>query len=162
MGHCGNGRSTLGLLPNHMVSCCDNGFVDLLSEYKKNVLTNSNHMHDVTIEKGLFTNQRNSLIFDYDSKAFRDYEEQLEAFYDPQDTSKLTNIASLIMLLANNGQVDEKYKDNVQAIQGAYFILNSTSYCVRDNLGVTGSIYMYPLGLLRLLLNGAREYIEEE
>lgn len=162
MGHCGNGRSTLGLLPNDMVSCCHNGFVDLLSEYKKNVLTNSDHMDDVTIEKGLFTNQRNSLIFKYDSKEFADYENQLEVFYNPQDTSKLTNIASLILLLANNGQIDEKYKDNVEAIQGAYFILNSTSYCVRDNLGVTGSIYMYPLGLLRLLLNGAREYIEME
>lgn len=162
MGHCGNGRSTLGLLPNNKVSCCHNGFVDLLSDYKKMVMSDSNHMGDVTIEKGLFTNQRNSLIFDADSEEFEMYEKQLEAFHDPKDTSKLTNIASLILLMANIGQIDAKYKDKEEAIHGAYFLIMATSYCVRDNLGTTGSIYMYPLGLIKLLLNGAREYIEEE
>ena len=162
MGHCGNGRSTLGLLPQNKVSCCHNGFVDLISDYKKFVLTkDSEHMDDVTIEKGLFTNQRNSLIFDADSEEFEMYEKQLEVFYNPNDTSKLTNICSLILLLANAGQIDEKYKDKVEAVHGAYFLLTCTSYCVRDNLGTTGSIYMYPLGLIKLLLNGAREYIEQ-
>ena len=163
MGHCGNGRSTLGLLPNNMVSCCHNGFVDLISDYKKFVLSNdSEHMDNVTIEKGLFTNQRNSLIFNADSKEFEMYEQQLECFYDPKDTSKITNIASLILLLANINQIDDKYKDKEEAIHAAYFLLNATSYCVRDNLGTTGSIYLYPIGLIKLLLNGAREYIEQE
>lgn len=160
-GHCGNGRSALGLLPNNTVSCCHNGFVDLLADYKKFVLNSSEHMDDVTIEKGLFMNQRNSLIFDADSKEFEDYEAQLEAFYDRKDTAKLTNIASLILLLANAGQIDEKYKDKKEAVHGAYFLMGTTSYCVRDNLGTTGSIYMYPMGLIKLLLNGAREYIEQ-
>lgn len=162
MGHCGNGKSTLGLLPNNKVSCCHNGFVDLISDYKKFVLTNdSDHMGDVTIEKGLFTNQRNSLIFDANSEEFEMYEKQLECFYNPDDTAKVTNIVSLILLMANIGQIDAKYKDKEEAIHGAYFLLTATSYCVRDNLGTTGSIYMYPLGLIKLLLNGAREYIEQ-
>jgi hypothetical protein len=163
MGHCGNGKSTLGLLPNNMVSCCHNGFVDLISDYKKFVLTkDSEHMDDVTIEKGLFTNQRNSLIFEADSPEFEMYQKQVEAFYDPRDTSKLTNICSLILLLAEAGQIEAKYKNKTEALHGAYFLMTCTSYCVRDNLGTTGSIYMYPLGLIKLLLNGAREYIEED
>lgn len=161
MGHCGNGRVTIGLLPEHKISCCHNGFVDLISDYKKYVTSQeSQHMGDVTIEKGLFTNQRNSLIFDADSKEFENYELQLEAFYNQNDSAKLTNIASLILLLANTNQIDAKYQDKTEALHGAYFILNATSYCVRDNLGTTGSIYMYPMGLIKLLLNGAREYIE--
>lgn len=161
-GHCGNGRSTIGLLPENKISCCHNGFVDLISDYKKYVLSaESQHMEDVTIEKGLFTNQSNSLIFDAGSKEFENYEMQLEAFYNPKDTAKLTNIASLILLLANAGQIDEKYKNKEEAVHATYFLLSATSYCVRDNLGTTGSIYMYPMGLIKLLLNGAREYIED-
>lgn len=160
-GHCGNGRSSIGLLPENKISCCHNGFVDLISDYKKFVLSKeSQHMGDVTIEKELFTNQKNSLIFDADSEAFSNYEKQLEAFYDNNDTAKLTNIASLILLLADAGQIDEKYKNKAEAVHGAYFLMAVTSYCVRDNLGTTGSIYMYPVGLIKLLLNGAREYIE--
>lgn len=163
MGHCGNGKMTLGLLPNNMVSCCHNGFVDLISDYKKHVLSNnSEHMDTVTIEKGLFTNQRNSLIFDADSQEFANYEAQLEVFYNSKDTAKLTNIASLILLLANVDQIDAKYKDKREAIQAAQFLMCTTSYCVRDNLGTTGSLYMYPVGLIKLLLNGAREYIEQK
>ena len=162
MGHCGNGKSTLGLLPQNKVSCCHNGFVDLISDYKKFVLSNdSEHMDDVTIEKGLFTNQRNSLIFDADSEEFEMYEKQLETFYDAKDPSKIANIASLIMLLAESEQIDTKYIDKTEALHAAYFLLMATSYCVRDNLGTTGSIYMFPLGLIKLLLNGAREYIEQ-
>lgn len=158
-GHCGNGRTVVGLLPNRMVSCCHNGFVDLISDYKKNVLHNSNHMDTVTIEKSLFKNERNTLIFEQHSKGFLDYQKHLETFYQ-NDTTKVTNVASLIKLLADYGQIDKKYQDKKEAIQGAYFILSSTSYCVRDNLGTTGSIYMYPIGIIKLLLNGAREYIE--
>ena len=70
-GHCGNGRATIGLLPDDMISCCHNGFVDMLSEYKKNVMArNSTHMDNVTIEKGIFDNQHNSLIFKKDSREF--------------------------------------------------------------------------------------------
>ena len=161
MGHCGNGKFAIGLLPNKMVSCCHNGFVDLIADYKKNVLNKSEHMDSVTIEKSLFKNERNTLIFKQGSKELENYEKQLEVFYQ-KDTTKMTNIASLIMLLGSYGQIDKKYANKEEAIRGAMFIMGATSYCVRDNLGTTGSIYMYPLGLIRLLLNGAREYIEQQ
>lgn len=160
MGHCGNGRTSLGLLPNHMVSCCHNGFVDLLAEYKKNVIKNdSTHMDSVTLEKSLFKGDRNTLIFHKDSKEFQLYQEKLNEFYDPKNTFKIANIASMIKLLALNGQIDSVYSSNEKAIEAAQFLLQTTSYCVRDNLGVTGSIYLYPLGLLKLMFNGAREEI---
>lgn len=161
-GHCGNGRGSVGLLPDNMVSCCHNGFVDMLSEYKKNVIAgNSTHMDNVTIEKGIFNNQRNSLIFKKDSKEFELYQQKLEEFYNQDNTMKITNVASMILLLARNGQIDAKYCSKEEAVKGAIFVLSSTAYCVRDNLSVTGSIYMYPVGLIKILLNGAREYIEQ-
>lgn len=160
-GHCGNGRAIIGLLPENIVSCCHNGFVDSLAEYKQNILANnSTHMDNVVIEKGIFVSKNNKLIFDKDSEEFQLYQLKLEEFYNQQSTVKLTNVASLILLLARSGQIDSRYCNREEAIRGAKFIIFSTAYCVRDNLGVTGSIYMYPLGLIKLLLNGAREYIE--
>lgn len=162
MGQCGNGYSQLGLLPDRMVSCCHNGFVDLLAEYKQHIYdNNSSHMDDVVIEKGLFKNSNNKMIYAYDDISFKKYEERLTTFYKKNDTAKIANIASLIKLLAYNKQIDYKYHTSEEAIKAAYFVLNRTAYCVRDNLGVTNSIYMYPVGLLKLLLNGAEEYLRQ-
>ena len=68
-------------------------------------------------------------------------------------------MVSSILFLANTDQIDEKYKDKDQALEAAYFLLRASAYCVRDNL-TTGSIFMYPPGLMKLLLNGAKEIIE--
>ena len=161
-GHCGNGRESIGLLPDKMVSCCHNGFVDLISDYKKNIMNNDSiHMNEVTIDKQLFQNQHNSLTFDFYSKEFEMYERQLETFYCPQDASKVVNLVSSIMFLAMTDQIDKKYLDKEAALDAAYFILRATSFCVRDNL-TTGSIFITPPGLLKLLLNGAKEIIEGE
>lgn len=159
--YCGNGSRSLGLLPNRKISCCHNGFVDLISDYKKQVLEDSTHMDTVVIEKELFKGKQNKLIFDVDSKDFSNHQKKIEEFlknYD--DNVKIANMASLIRILGLHGQIDKKYANTKTAIEGAKFLAASTSYCLRDNLGVTGSIYLYPCGLIKLLLNGAREYIE--
>ena len=161
-GHCGNGRESLGLLPNRMVSCCHNGFVDMISDYKRNIMNNnSNHLSEATIDTQLFKNQHNSLTFAYDSKEFQQYQNQLETFYCPADASKVANMVSNIMFLAVTDQIDPKYQNKDEAIEAAYFILRCSAYCVRDNL-TTGSIFMHPPGLLKLLLNGAKDIIEQE
>jgi hypothetical protein len=162
IGHCGNGRRSIGLLPNNMVSCCHNGFVDLIGEYKENVAKkNSEHMDEVTVEKGIFDTPNNSMIFTIDSPEFKAYENKLDIFYRQDNTCKITNLASLVLLLADAGQIDEQYKTKEKAIEASIFILKHTAFCIRDNLGVTGSIYLYPFGLIKLLLNGAKEYIEK-
>lgn len=38
-------------------------------------------------------------------------------------------------------------------------MLNSTSTCMRDNVNVTGSITLTPIGFPKLLFNGAYEYL---
>ena len=70
-------------------------------------------------------------------------------------------MAGLIRTLAMANQIDRKYTDINEATKAAFWIKYSTSYCVRDNVGSTGSIIMPAVGLFKLLLNGAREYIED-
>ena len=65
-----------------------------------------------------------------------------------------------IQLLAAAGQIYAQYKKINKAIEGALFILSHTSYCVRDNLNTSGTKTITPPNLIKLLLNGAKEYIE--
>ena len=69
-------------------------------------------------------------------------------------------MANLIQLYARAGQIEEKYLDYEEAKRGAHFIFQSTSSCIRDNLGVTGSRYLTQVGFIKLFLNGAKEWIE--
>ena len=39
-------------------------------------------------------------------------------------------------------------------------IFNHTAYCLKSNYNVTGSITLVPFGEIRLLCNGALDYLE--
>lgn len=157
---CGTGRLTVGLLPNNMISTCHNGFVDLISDYKIECIKNlgtTNTSLDFT-----FFAQYKKPRMTLTVEDFQEYEKQIEYFYYDNTSTRLVNMASLINLLAKAGQIDEKYKDRKEALMGARFIQETTSYCIRDNINSTGSNSLIPVGLPKLLLNGAREYIENE
>lgn len=155
-GTCGTGRSVVGLLPNNMLSMCHNGFVDLISDYKnfasKNVTTSLDYSFFDKTPKTKMT-----LTVD----EFEQYEKQMEYYYMPNTYTRLANIALTINTLAHAGQVDEKYKDRKEALKGACFLQYATAYCIRDNFNSTGCVSLVPVGLIKLLLNGAREYCED-
>lgn len=155
-GACGSGKSVVGLLPFDYISCCHNGFVNLISDYKKE---SENHT-DRTLDLRLFMNQSNYMI--RTKEQFLQYEKNVAFAYDDFSSAKLGNIASMITLLAKNGQVSQKYIDTREALNGALYIQAATAYCFRDNVAVTGSAALFPTGLLKLLLNGAREIIEND
>lgn len=159
-GNCGTGRIVVGLLPNDMISCCHNGFTELLTDYKKYCMENLDNS-DRTIDFNLFDSRtvENAMVFPYKNLGL--YERQSELFCVDRECFQLVNIVSEIQLLARNRQIDSKYTEPKEAIAAANFILARTAYCIRDNLGTTGSKTIIPPGLLKLLLNGAREYIEE-
>lgn len=158
-GTCGTGKHVVGLLPNHMISACHNGFCDLITDYKKEC---EKHLGEDTVLDFRFFSSNNKSRMTMDIEGLSTYEQQIEYFYYPNTSTRIANIASLINLLARVNQVDEKYKDRKEALVAAYFIQESTSYCIRDNINTTGCTSLYPVGLLKLLLNGAREYIENE
>ena len=68
----------------------------------------------------------------------------------------------MITALAMAGQVDEAFLDETNALKGAIFIQAHTSYCIKDNYNKTGSYTMTPVGIYKLLLNGAMRYIQHE
>ena len=153
-GACGSGLSMVGLLPYDYVSCCHSGFVNLISDYKLHCIEKK----DTALDFRLFMDKSNYLI--KHKNEYSQYEKNVSFAYNDNSKVKLGNIAAIISLLAKNGQIDKKYIDTREALKGALFMQASTAYCFRDTTGVTGSAALYPVGIVRLLLNGAREVIE--
>lgn len=156
-GVCGTGKMVVGLLPNRMISACHNGFVDLISDYKKECMK---HLGENTVLDTKFFEDNKSTRMTMTQDGLSKYELQIENFYINGTKARIVNSASLINMLARTHQIDIKYIDRKEALNAAYFIQESTSYCIRDNINTTGCMSLPPVGLYKLLLNGAREYIE--
>ena len=84
----------------------------------------------------------------------------MSLYNDNEAKARVGVIASQIVGLALAGQVDKRFLYSENAVKGAIFIQNHTSYCIKDNYTQTGSYLTVPTGLLKLLLNGAMDYIQ--
>lgn len=156
---CGTGDCILGLLPNNYISGCHNGFVELLGEYKKIAAEKGDTNPELTKEFWDYSAKHNLMLFT--KEEYATYEHQVACFYHKDSCFQISEFAAIIKEMAELNQIDSKYKDPGEAVKGAHFIQNTTSSCLRDNLNVTGSKYLQPLGFIRLFLNGAREEIED-
>ena len=154
---CGTGCSTLGLLPNNMVSTCHNGFVDLISEYKNNAMEKKENR---SLDFSFFNSKdfNNSVAFSVED--YEKYYEQLCNCYNQQAKFPVIEFASQIQIYAKVGQIDAQYDDLNKSIEAAHFIIQVTANCLRDNMNTTGSHYLHHPGLIKLFLNGAKEQIE--
>ncbi|WP_304585033.1 baseplate J/gp47 family protein [Acutalibacter muris] len=71
-------------------------------------------------------------------------------------------LAGFLRTLAIAGEIDDKYATEEGAFHGAELYQSCTCNCLRDNYMVTGSTTLQPEGMIKLLLNGAIDYIMEE
>lgn len=155
-GACGSGRFVVGLLPFDYISCCHNGFVNLISDYKAEAEKNK----DTVLDFRMFMDKSNYFI--RKKEDYGQYEQNVSFAYENTSGLKLTNMSMTIHMLAKSGQIDRKYLDTREALKAALFMQEATAYCMRDNVSSTGSAAMVPLGLYKLLLNGAKEIIEHD
>lgn len=160
-GICGTGKSVIGLLPNEIISTCHNGFTQLLSDYK---IFCMDHIEEVdrTIDFNLFVSGsiNNDMVFSYEKLS--EYEKSVESFYNSSQSFILQNYIGVIQFLAMNNQVDLKYNNFEDAKKAAIEFYGRTCICLRDHIGSTGSKYIPPVGLFKLLLNGAMDYLIKE
>lgn len=157
---CGTGSIIMGFLPQNMVSVCHEGFTLLYEDYKKYAAA-SNRKFDGTINFNAYIEEQGSSIFCMNEQQYAEYEEYMKNFDKRDSSARLVNITSEIIALAMAGEIDEKYIDTFEANEAALFLQSQTAYCIKDNYNVTGSLYLIPFGTIKLLLNGAKDYIEE-
>lgn len=152
---CGGGIYAIGLLPEKKISICHSGFTEIAEKYKE--LSNINNDYH-SVVKELFQHMD---IFStcMDLTTFEKYKKMMNYYQNPNSQAAFNHLVLTIRVLAKNQQIDNKYLNESNAIEAANFYLTRVSNCIRDNMNVSGSILIPPVGLIKLLFNGAKEYI---
>lgn len=153
---CGTCKSVIGLLPNHMISGCHAAFVDLIDDYKKHITADS--YRGKVLDEGMFTRDpMNFFCFEKERLGLR--ERQMECYYAPNTTARLVGTKALIQSLAFAGQIESRFTDDALALQAADVLYRNASNCMKDNLGANATVTLPSVSLIKLLLNGAYDYI---
>ena len=155
---CGTGSMLVGFLPFNLVSTCHEGFTCLYEDYKKYAQESSRLADGGTINYDKFVEEQGPMYCVTD-EGYKAHEEYMSLYANPESTARLGNMTVLIMSLAMAGQIDQKYINEPEANKAALFLQTHTSYCIKDNYNTTGSFTLIPVGIPKLLLNGAIDYI---
>ena len=155
---CGSGTTVIGFLPYNKISICHEGFTSLIDDYKK-YASNSKRIDKGTIEFDNFIQEQKNK-YCLTEEQYKEYEYQIDKYYQNDSKARLTNITSSILVLAMCGQIDKRYLSQREALKAARMIFNHTAYCIKSNYNVTGSITLVPFGEIRLLCNGALDYLK--
>ena len=156
---CGTGDSVVGFLPDNMMSTCHEGFTQMVEDYEKYNALDKNEQKSITFDK--FVGEQKVSLCTND-EGYATFEYKMSTYCQEETTARLATSAAMNTALAMAGQVDEAFLDETNALKGAIFIQAHTSYCIKDNYNKTGSYTMTPVGIYKLLLNGAMRYIQHE
>lgn len=158
--HCGTGTSIVSFLPEGMYAACHEGFTQFAEEYGEYAVR-SDRINSGTIDYDNFLSEQKVKMC-VNEEGLAEHERKM-AFYNAEGTTAKIGISTVnIVVLAMAGQIEKKYVLHENALKAAIFLQGHTSYCIKDNLNITGSYTLPPLGLYKLLLNGAMDYIQHE
>ena len=155
--NCGTGNSSIGLLPDNMVSTCHEGFTQMVEEYEKLAAADTNEHSTITFDK--FRSEQAISLCCTDEE-YKNHHYKMSLFNQDNATARLATNTTMIIGLALAGEIDEIYASEENALKAAIFMQGHTSYCIKDNYNKTGSYTLQPVGLYKLLLNGAMEWIQ--
>ena len=154
--YCGSGQTMVGFLPDNYIATCDAGFTQLYENYKNIAKNKSNTVdNNFVLLSDIFKCSDNLLCLT--DEEYKIYEEHLKYFLEP-NIATVNSITNQIILTAMAGQIESKYLNQETAMLAAQF-LRRNCICVKDNYEVTNTVSLIPIGLIRLLLNGALTYL---
>lgn len=155
-GTCGSGINSIMLLPGKKASGCHRHFIDIIEEYRDelNQDTDSKYISFIPEHK------HNQLYFrnKYELELHKD---KIKQYTNYCTTSSVVTVSTMIRTLAFVGQIEEKYKDAETARRSAIELLRIWNPCISDNIVMTNSITGTYNGMIKLLFNGAIDYILE-
>lgn len=157
---CGTGTTMIGFLPDNMMSLCHEGFTQFIEEYKK-VAANSNRNETASVTFDKFLDEQKTMLC-ADDIGCEKFMDKMRLYEHPNTRARLINIVNQIVVLAMTGQILDCYLDHANALKAAIFIQSHCAYCIKDNYNKTGSITLIPHGMIKLLLNGAMDYIQSD
>lgn len=156
-GFCGLGVSNIGLLPDYNLCLCHRTFGSFCENYNKDASTFTSKFVPDRIFEGQKDFESSLFKFENTENVLRIYRD----YYSKNTTTLLVSLTNMIRGLANCGQILPKYKDEQTALKAAKIYQQCHGICAKDCYDLTGTLSSVSLGGLRLMLNGAIEYLAE-
>lgn len=156
---CGSGTSSIGFLPNNMISTCHEGFTQLAKDYITLATVNKDRDSSINLDKYL---EEQEVPLCMTEEEYKVHMYKMSTYMYPDSTSQLATSTATIMALAMAGQIESQYLDERNALEAAIFAQKRIPFCIKDNYNRTGSYTMQPIGLYKLFFNGAKKYMENE
>jgi hypothetical protein len=150
---CGLVLHSVGLWPHGFINTCHRSYIDFSEDYYRKGKSNAEVGESAIREDAKY-------LFNFRKEDLDDYRKKIICYYR-ESTTQLSQLVLLIKNLAYCGQIEEKYRDNKTALAGANEILDSCGYCFHENLTETATLSCTYTGIIKLLLNGAVEFIDE-
>ena len=158
--HCGTGDTLIGFLPDGLLSTCHEGFTQIVEEYTK-LAAADNREEKGTINFAKFFD-KSKVSMSVDSENYVKHFYKMQLYSGENATARLSQMTTTIIALALAGEINSCYIDEVNALKAAIFMQSHAAYCIKDNYNQTGSYILTPVGLYKLLLNGAMQYIQHD
>lgn len=153
---CGSGTTTLGFLPDNIVTSCHEGFLEIVEKYKDYMA--QRNLDNIVIDFNRFSKD-NKVHLSMTDDQYILHEQKMSYYINPNATAQLASSTTAIIALAMSGLVDKKYLNETEAHRAALYFQTCCSFCIKDNYNQTGSYTLFHTGLYKLLLNGALDYI---
>lgn len=147
---CGLGTKSIGLLPDYNITLCHREFGSFVSAYTKE---SSKYSNGITTDS-LYQYEYPSPICFPLSCADKYLPIFQEDWYMKSPLSLANSFVPLIKMLAQLGQVNERYKDDKMALVGSKVLRQIFGGCTKDFKDIIGSFAAPYAGCCRLLLNG--------
>ena len=154
---CGTGVYTVMMMPNNYYITCHGAFGDIAQEYKK-IAYNSERYKNKQINLASFMqNTKSSYV--KNEEEYENFSNHMGCALNKNSVAYGEFSKKVIQSLASCGQIDEKYKNEVDALEALNKLKPIIFSCTYNNQAINNSLVVSPTDQYRLFLNGAIDYI---
>ena len=157
---CGVGTTSVFMLPKYYVSC-NMVFGNLIDDYKK-YASKIERLKNKVISFDYYVSEKsnNFLMDEQEFEKFCYF--KIPQHLNKNDSSRGKYLLHAIKLLANCNQIEDKYKNTMEAFIALNYLTSIVGSCIFTNSVINNSIYLPDLNIYKLFLNGALEYIKDD
>lgn len=154
---CGTGVSTIMMLPNNYYLTCHSAFGDIVEEYKLKAKESEQYNNKIVNLASFMKDTTSSYV-----KSEEEYEKfscDMSCALNPNSTAYGEFSKVVIQTLSSSGQIEDKYKNDSEALEALAKIRNIIFSCTYNCQTINNSILVPCTDQYRLFLNGALDYI---
>lgn len=154
---CGTGVHSIMMMPNGYYITCHSAFGDIVDDYKK-LAYNSEKYENKVVNLADYMGSYDS-SFVKNEEEYEKFSNHMVCALDSRSTAYGEFSKVVIQTLASSGQIEEKYKDELEAINALAKIRKLVFSCTYNNQILNNSFLVPNTDQYRLFLNGALDYI---